>query len=228
MKRFVSISVTALALVAMIGCASSPSAEAKPVSEAVAPAGVEQGKVPAGEVHVVDAFEDGNYWQAVGDTWDQWGEHNLSLTAEVTGEWKSEGANALDCTFDNIPAPARKGTFFCDNIAIDGEAASDFTGYKFLVVDVKNPETVPLNIGLNIQSGANWENWVNGATVTVAPGETTIVFDLANGLTDGNNAALKSLPGASQIKRLMISVYGAKEGTLNTGHFYMDNIRLIK
>jgi hypothetical protein len=195
--------------------------DGKPVSNASSQAVLVAADIPAGTVVPIDNFEDGNYWAAVGDTWDKWGSHNLSLEAELSDKWGTYGPNCGDWVFDKIPAKGGQATFFTDQLIL-----TDWTGVKYVVIDVNNPQAESFTMSFCCQTTDGWI-WTQTPGSEVKPGVNTIVYDLTKGLTDGSNAAVPKLPGADQMKRAMFTVltYGANGGS---GRFYVDNIRVIK
>jgi hypothetical protein len=178
-------------------------------------------KAPAGDVVLVDNFEDGNYWASVGSSWDQWGSHNLSLEAELYDKWGTDGGTSAYWVFDTIPAKGGQATFFCDQLL-----QTDWTGAKYIVLDINNPETESFTLCFSCQTTDGWK-WTQTKAVEVKPGVSTIIFDLTKDLMDGANAPVPSISGIDQMKRAMFNVltFGQKGGS---GHFYADNIRLIK
>jgi hypothetical protein len=210
MKRWSMLFVSVLLLAGFSSVPDSFAADKKPVSS-----------LPAGTVASIDNFEDGNFWAAVGDSWDKWGSHNLSLEAEVTDTWGTDGPNSADWVFDKIPAKGGQATFFCDQLAL-----TDWTGVKYVVIDVKNPQTTTFTMSFSCQTTDGWL-WTETAPVDVAPGVSTLVFDLTNGLRDGSHTPVAQIPGADKMKRAMFSVLTfGKDG--GSGRFNVDNIRVIK
>jgi hypothetical protein len=189
-----------------------------------------QAALPDGQATLLDGFEDGNYWQAVGDTWDKWGQHNLSLEANTYDQWATEGTTSGEWVFDKIPlkgSPEWKAakiadtgtpqaTFFCDNLAI-----KDWTGVKYIVLDINNPNKDVIRLEFCSQTTDNW-NWTQTKPKDVQPGVSTVVFDLSKDL-DG----VAAIPGMDQMKRAMFTVVGIGEDGID-GKFYVDNIRIIQ
>ncbi len=237
MKRYLVLFAVIAMIITFIGCASAPSVgtgsqtsttsaqsatETKPVPapEPAKPAAAAV-VIPAGEVLLLDNFEDGNYWVAVGDSWDQWGTHNLSLEAELYTEWGTDGKTSGDWVFDKIPATGGQATFYCDQLI-----ETNWTGAKYIVIDIKNPEAEALTICFSCQTTDGWK-WTQTKTLEAPPGESTLVFDLTKDLLDGANTPVPAIDGIDQMKRAMFNVvkYGKNGGS---GRFYVDNIRLIK
>jgi hypothetical protein len=204
MKRNAAVVIGAIALIAFFG---------------VSNAAGQQVAIPKGEVVLLDDFEDGNFWAAVGSSWDQWGNHNLSLEAELSTAWGTAGGTSADWVFDTIPVKGGQATFFCDQLLV-----TDWTKVKYVAVDVNNPNKFTLTLEFNTQSTDGWA-WTATKDVQAAPGVSTAVFDFTSGLLDGNNAPVKGIPGPDKMKRAMITVRFA-EG--QAGRFSVDNIRLIQ
>ncbi len=238
MKRFFALAFSLLAALALVACATAPAtppaeeaAVAEPVIVEVAeevvaepePETVEAApaEIPEGEIISLDNFEEGNYWVAVGDSWDQWGSHNLSLEAELFEEWGTDGPTSADWVYDTIPATGGQATFFCDQLL-----ETDWTGAKSIVIDINNPESFAITIVFSTQTTDGW-TWSQTKTIEIQPGITeNVAFDLTSGLLDGNNQAIEAIPGLDMVKRAMFSVMLAGDG--KAGRFYVDNIRLIK
>jgi hypothetical protein len=177
--------------------------------------------VPSGEVTLIDNFEDGNYWAAVGDSWDKWGSHNLSLEAELYDQWGSDGPTSGDWLFDKIPAKGGQATFFSDQLIL-----TDWTGMKYIAIDVNNPQNTSFTMCFSCQTTDGWQ-WTQTKPAEVAPGVSTIIFDLTKDILDGANVPVKAIPGQDQVKRAMFNVVTfGKDG--GAGRFYADNIRVIK
>lgn len=248
MKGFLVTVLSVLVVFAFVGCASAPAADKpadqpaadkpadaapaadKPADAAPAAAAVDFSKganvipvgsaLPAGNVEVIDNFEDGEYWVPVGDSWDQWGSHNLSLVAALTSEkGVTEGANAYEWSFDVIPEAGGQATFFTDQPPF-----TDFAGTKYMVIDIENPQDFPVTLVFNCQTTDGWK-WSQTADAVIPPGKHTVVFNLTTEIKDGSNAALTEIPGLAEMKRLMFTVTKAegKNGTL-----YADNVRIIR
>lgn len=214
MKKIVSIALATAALVAFGSCTSKPSAKAQLPSDE-APSWT----IPAGEVIVLDNFEEGNFWVAVGDSWDQWGAHNWSIDADLTEEWKSEGDYAAVWEWDpNLGPPSDQATFFCDQLV-----ETDWTGIIAVVIDVNNVGDAPFTMQFNTQTSDAWQ-WTQTPSTTIPPGVHTVVFDLTAGLQDGSSADIDAIPSIDVMKRAMFTVTSSQGPTKTL----VDNIRLVK
>ena len=213
MKKIIGIlSATALVLAAT-SCASTK-AESKTAEDAAATPATEavaciNNPAPTGDVLLLDSFEEGNYWQAVGDTWDQWGAHNLSLEAETTENYATDGTTGAAWTFDEATADTSKqATFFCDALV-----EVDWSAYKYAYIDVKNTNTEPIELQLAVQATDGW-TWYQTESQKMGIGENkNVKFDLSF-ITKPEDATL--------IKRGMFNVVGENKG----GTILGDNIRL--
>jgi|WetSurMetagenome_2_1015567.scaffolds.fasta_scaffold175518_3 hypothetical protein len=235
MKRYRSLLIVFMALAAFAVGVTAQTAEtasaevgasassAKPVliGELAQATASKPTAVPAGEVILLDNFEDGNYWAAVGSSWDQWGAHNLSLEAELNEKWGTDGKTSSYWVFDMIPAKGGQATFFCDQLI-----ETNWTGAKYIVLDVNNPGPESFTMCFSCQTTDGWK-WTQTPTVEVMPGVSTVVYDLTKDLKDGANASVPKIDGIDQMKRAMFNVmtYGKNGGS---GNFSVDNIRLIK
>ncbi len=216
MKKILGLGVAALAALAIIGCASKPAAQTEAPAEEVAPP---SWTIPEGEEVMLDNFEDGNFWSAVGDSWDQWGAHNWSIDADTTDEWKTEGDYGAFWEWDvNLGPPSNQATFFCDQLI-----ETDWTGVVAVVIDIKNEGDAPFEVQFNSQTTDGWA-WSQTATHVIPPGEFTVVFDLTKDLVDGASVAIEAIPGMEDFKRAMFTVVKSEGPT----RMLVDNIRLIK
>lgn len=186
-------------------CASTPSAGGAKGGPVV------KNEVPEGEVILLDDFEEGTqYWNHVGDAWDQWGSHNLSIDSGITDEWGTEGEHSGEWEFDVAgPDTSKQATFTCYSLV-----ETDWTGVKYLVADINNISGQDLTINSAVQNGVDW-NWSQTPDVLVPAGvNINVIFDYTvNGITE-----------AQQIACGMIQVMGENEG----GTILVDNIRLVK
>jgi len=237
MKKLISIGMTIIGVFMIIaiasGCSSTPAAAQKPAetakpestasgdqpkAEAKSAEGSSQGQaLPAGEVILLDNFEEGMFWNAVGDSWDQWGSHNYSLEAELTETWKSEGTYGMECVFEPFP-DGKMATWFCDQLL-----EPDWTGVKYFVIDVNNPGKEPFTLVFSCQTTDNW-TWSQTKGYEVPPGVSTVVFDLTKDIFDGSGQKIKEIPGLHQVKRAMFNIVKFKD----IKSFYVDNVRVIK
>ena len=214
MKKIIAILSVAAILVAVTSCASTKKTDAAKAEEpTVKPI---NNPDPTGNVELLDSFEEGNYWQAVGDTWDQWGAHNLSLTADTTDKWASEGTTSGEWTFDVAgPDSSKQACFFCDAL-VD----VDWTGAKYIYCDINNESNQVIQIGVAVQASDAWA-WSQTDTVEIAPGvNKNVMIDLVTNV--GSTKA--GIDGAEMIKRGIFQVMGENKG----GTILIDNIRLVR
>lgn len=131
--------------------------------------------LPTTNMLLLDNFEDGNYWYGVGNSWDQWGSHNLSLTADLSTDWGTDGATSLKCTNEPATADTSKQATWCCNSPIE----TDLSAYNWCAVDVYNPGTDKYNLSIAIQNGDDWQ-WDQSQAIEVAPNSCqTLLFDLS-------------------------------------------------
>lgn len=213
MKRTNAINAisTLACLVLMAGCASTP--KAAPEIPCI------NNPDPEGEIVLLDSFEEGNFWQAVGDTWDQWGSHNLSLETDLSEEWASDGATSGIWEFDVMSKDtSMQATFPCYALL-----ETDWTPYKAIVVDFNNISEQPLQVNVAVQDGIEWK-WTTTETFTLGKGENkNVIFSLTEGIESDGNPVTEIVHG-EQLSCGMIQVVGENTG----GKIMVDNIRLIK
>ncbi len=163
--------------------------------------------VPQGTVITVDDFEKGNYWIWAGFDWEQWGPSKLSTSARISNQWASQGKHSLECKFiASTPESDKDGMYFMDY-------TWDYSGAKYLVVDIYNPENKSFEFGIAFQATENWK-WCEGTNVIITPGKHTVVISLDE-FKDVLNV----------VKRINICY---REKNRMKGRFYIDNLRLIK
>lgn len=132
-------------------------------------------ELPSTNMLLLDNFEDGNYWYGVGTSWDQWGSHNLSLTADLSEDWKSDGEKSLKCTNEPATANNSKQATWCCNSPVE----TDLSAYNWCAVDVYNPGENEYNLSIAVQNGDDWA-WDQSPAVKIAPKTAqTVLFDLS-------------------------------------------------
>ncbi len=211
MKRFAIAVTSIVAAAALFGCASAPAktdAAADATAEAEAPKEV---VVPEGEIVMLDDFEEGLFWNldsTVPDGLD------MDLTAD---KGVVSGDNALYFMFKET-----KWAIINTNQLM----VTDWTGANYLAFDVFNEGTLPVEMGICLMDGNNWE-WQQSPSIVIQPGQTTFVA----GLTDGTFMSTKdgvhnidAPNGVENIAFLAICVHKADETTT----VYIDDVRLIK
>lgn len=165
-----------------------------------------EAEIPAGEAIVMDDFEEGNFWYAVADSWDEWGSHNLSLSAELTDNWGTEGPTSIEFMYDLAgPESSMQSSFCCDQ-----PLETDWTGAKFAVFNINNLESFDVQLNVALQNTDGWV-WSQSADILFPPGEHLAVF------------AIDSFVGLEDVKRMIINVTGENPG----GTLLVDNYRVI-
>jgi len=212
MKKILGMFVCAAFVFAAAGCGTTAAA-AKDAAPEQAGAAYAEPVLPSTEMTVLDDLSDGNYWQAVGDSWDKWGAHNLSLSCELSDAafkgWPTVGTQSLDCVMEAAPASSSKqACWFCDSLAI-----TDWTGTKYVAMDIYNPEKFEFALSFVIQATNAW-TWVQTDVIKVPSGRHTVLFDVSK-FGDSNLA---------DVKRAIFQSVNENPG----GHFYAGNIRLYK
>lgn len=206
MKKTLLVFTAACAALMMVGA----SAFAKPKKQKKVKAVTVENAMPEGEVTLLDGFEEGNFWLAVGDSWDQWGSHNLSLEAEDTTEWFSEGTTGAIWTYDIATENTSCQASFYTNSLIE----TDWTGVKYLVLDVYNPNPETIGMKASTQNGVDWV-WSSTDDVEIPSGITkNVCFDFT----------VHGIGEAQQIACCIIDVTGENKG----GFIYVDNIRIVR
>jgi len=206
MKKNFSILTTltlTFAALAFFGCTSKPKEPEKKVTE---PEITEQEKQEEDEVIsaqeiLVDDFEEGMFFDAVGNSWN---DGDVSLKCELSTDWGTEGGTSLKCTVKTNGAEWEKGGFFTTPYE------TDWTGMTLISLDVYNPNPFEMGICLVLQDGENWEEWnqFTGQTVA-AESNVTLTFEIP------------SKKYLNAIQRLIVYSWGAVP---ETASFYIDNI----
>lgn len=187
MKKFISFTAAAVLTLGLMSCGSTPKAEAKPAeTKAAEPAVLDLGEpdflctnaevteLPDSDPFILDDMEDGNYWKGVGDTWDQWGSHNLSLAAGVVKDWAASGTHSLKCIMEAAgPETSKQATWCCYDL-ID----NNLSGFKWVEVSIYNPNDFDFEMNIAMQDGVKWA-WMQTATLMIKPGVHTCLFDIS-------------------------------------------------
>lgn len=216
MKKVLAVLASAAVAVAMIGCASNDGAARSAGNDVP----VINNPDPTGEIVLLDGFEEGMFWQAVGDSWDQWGSHNLSLDIDTTTDWATEGETAGVFEFDIAgPDTSCQATFPCYSLE-----DTDITIYKEVVMDINNVSDTPLQVNFAIQDNQEWQ-WSKTETFTIGKGvNKNVTFSLVNNITDGSDKPIDALIHGDSVACIMFQVVGENEG----GQVYIDNVRYVK
>ena len=223
MKKFIITSITALALFSLIACGTNseipeevnePQPEA-PVIEETEPieeieiieepviSDFDENGMPIGNYVCMEDFEDGNYWMPVGNSWN---DGDTSIDDETIQEWGTSGPTSLKCIYTTNHAEFEKAGFYCD-----APLESDWTGAKYVVLDVNNPNEYDITIDIVLQTGDDW-TWNQAEAQVCPPGIHTLVFDISNA---------KDL---NAIARMIVYLFGTPE---DSGFFYFDNYRVV-
>lgn len=168
-------------------------------------------ELPEGQVELFDGFEHGNYWIWAGSDYDQWGRHKYSGGTNISARWSTEGSHSLECKIDAMP----EGDTWYDGLwFFDGD--QNFTGVRYIALDVYNATNEYLNISVVLQVTENW-NWKQTGSQGVPAGTvTTLYFDITQ-FSEFLNA----------IRRIQISA-GVSNPIKVNSRFYVDNLRLIR
>lgn len=212
MKKLVTILSSVAILLALTSCGSTKvEATESAESTAAAPAaGNIVMELPTSEMLLLDNFEDGNYWYGVGDSWDQWGSHNLSLLADLSTDWGTDGETSLKCRMEPALESTSKQATWCCNSPIE----TDLSAYNYCAVDVYNPEDYIFNLDISIQNGTDW-GWNSSPAIQVGKGTHTLVFDLS------------SFPRENLANVFCFMIQHANMPTEGTT-IYFDNFRMYK
>lgn len=163
--------------------------------------------IPQGNVITIDDFEKGNYWIWAGFDWEQWGPSKLSTSARISNQWASQGRQSLECkVIASTQNSDTDGMFFMDY-------NWDFSGAKYVIVDIYNPENKSFELGIAFQATENW-NWKETSNVVIKPGKHTVVLSLE-----------EFQDVLYLVKRINICY---REKDRINGRFYIDNMRLVK
>ncbi|MCR5761919.1 MAG: hypothetical protein K6G00_00880 [Treponema sp.] len=163
--------------------------------------------VPQGSVMMLDDFEKGNYWIWAGFDWEQWGPSKLSTSVRISNQWASQGRQSLECkVIKSTPDSDKDGMYFMDY-------SWDFTGAKYIVLDIYNPNNKSFEFGIAFQVTEDW-SWKETSNVIIGPGKHTVVLSLDEFKED-----------LYLVKRVNIC-YREKDPI--RGNFYIDNMRFIK
>ncbi len=163
--------------------------------------------IPAGASTVIDDFERGNYWIWAAFDWELYGPAKLSTSARISNRWAAGGKQSLECKMmPSYPDSATDGMYYMDY-------HWDFSGARYMVIDINNPEEQDFSISLALQTTDDWK-WDELTTVRITPGTHTVVFDLSEYAAD-----------LFLVRRINICY---REIEPLEGHFFVDNLRIIR
>lgn len=200
MKKIMSIALlSSIMLSALIAKPKLP----KAFKGIKVPADYVEMEIPEGEEIVMDDFEDGLYWDKTG--WPSDFVSGVSLSTD----WGSNGKTSLKVTYAEQPG-GDKGTVTCTS-----PLETDWSGAKYVVLDVGNKSNAPIDLVLVLQTGENW-TWTQTDPVRCGPGIHSIVFDIS------------SFPSLEIIDQMFVCIVNWNEDTSPSGEFYLDNYRVIK
>lgn len=167
------------------------------------PADYVEMEIPEGEEIVMDDFEDGLYWDKTG-----WAGDFVSGVS-LSEDWGSNGKTSLKVTYAEQHG-GDKGTITCTS-----PLETDWTGARYVVLDIGNKSNDPIDLVLVLQTGETW-TWTQTDPVRCVPGIHSIVFDIS------------SFPSLELIDQMFICIVNWNEDTSPSGEFYLDNYRVIK
>lgn len=159
--------------------------------------------LPIGNYVLMEDFEDGNYWMPVGSSWD---DGDLSIDDETTEEWGTNGPTSLKCLYKTNHGEFEKSGYYCD-----APLETDWTGAKYLLIDVNNPNDYDISIDIVLQTGENWE-WNQAEPQVCSTGISTLVFDIS------------SFTNKEYIARMIVYLFGTPD---DNGYFFFDNLRVV-
>ncbi len=214
MKKIITILSAAALILSVVSCASTKAEEAP---AAAAPAAEETGYVeptmPDGEEILLDDFSEGNYWEAVGSSWDNDEEHqNLVSDCDLKNE-------ELICTA-TVPeyGSTRTAFWMCNNLI-----ETDWSDVNYIAAEVDNKCGFPLEFCFTLQTTDGWA-WHQFGNLYIPEGKHTVLFnfneDLISGQFEDNDDKNVYL---SDVKRLNIAAFAD-----DNVEFTIDNIRIYK
>ncbi len=170
---------------------------------------------------ILDDLGEGNYWLAVGDSWNHTGSHNLSKECNLL-ELGIQGypKKALECVMET----AGSGTSMQASWYTDAPIISDWTGYRYVAFDVYNPENFSYELSWAIQTEA-FSKWMETPGILVPSGVHTVLFDLFTLRNEGIQLSYAELEKAlSSVDRAIFQSVNENPG----GKLYASNFRLYK
>lgn len=152
MKKILALLISTGIALALISCGTTPKQDTtKPAEPDISTPQEDVTEKPAtGAEILVDDFEEGNFFEAVGSSW---GDGDVSLSCDLSTDWGTEGGTSLKCTVTTNGGSWEKGGFFTTPYE------TDWTGITHISMDVKNPNSFDIAVGIVLQNGENWEVW---------------------------------------------------------------------
>jgi len=201
MKKIKFLMVAAALIAVLASCASTDTEdEVTDVKEPAVESTVESAEVSA-EPLLIDDFEYGVYWEAVGTSWN---DGDQSMYCKSSTAWGTEGETSMECTVTTAGAEWEKSGFFTTPLE------TNWTGLTKISFDVYNPNEFDLSLTVVTQAGENWDSWNQIDAQIVPPGEATLEFDIS------------SFKNQDFIQRLIIYQFGAVPQQCS---FYIDNVK---
>lgn len=162
---------------------------------------------------LLDDAEEGCYWNAVQDSWAEWGNKHLvtefSMTADVTEEWSSEGSSSILFEYEAMPeGEGISAHFYCTDLI-----ETDWSDFTKLTATVNNTSSKAILLQFYTKSGDNWA-WSDTEALTIEPGMKDIVFDFSE----------KGVSNKSKILEMGFVIYEGYE----KASLMIDNIMLKK
>ncbi len=201
MKKIVTILSAALIAAIFTGCASTKAEEQKSKKEPTKLQTTDSSKADTVSSILIDDFEYGVYWEAVGSSWN---DGDCSMFCKASSDWGTEGETSLECTVTTKGAEWEKSGFFTSPLD------TDWTGLSKITMDVYNPNDFDISICPVLQAGENWESWNQFEAQIVPPGEASLTFDISAGTN------------LNFIQRVIIYQFGAVPQQCK---FYIDNVQ---
>ena len=216
MKKGVLVAIGAVCEMALssISCASTGSVGTKKTDDS------KKGAV-ASSGELLEGFEEdgaAEFWRAIGSNWK---DGDISTAVATSQEWATEGKNSLVCDFNTAGINGGAATFFTE-----APAVIDFSPYKAMTFDVKNPFNVPIQVACAVCTGDTWY-WHECKPIDLQPGENRGVrMDFFTGelKTANSNWEFKvNLEDPDDVRRVAFKFFVPAN---ESGSVYIDNIRL--
>lgn len=162
---------------------------------------------PTGTLSLVDDFEDGLFWQAIEDSFN---DGDCSSDIDISEEWYTNGPSSLKCVYKSAGSNKyEKSGFLCEGASL---LDSDWHGAKMILFDVNNPNDYDIDIMIVTQAGENWEAWNQTNAFKCKAGTVTpVYFDLS------------TQQHLEIVNRVIIYLSGDAPAD---GYFLVDNIQI--
>lgn len=166
---------------------------------------------------VIEGFESGTgKW-----TLPNW-ENEKATAAVVATNWKTEGAQSVQISFDAAGDSEKKATYYNENLS-----TTDYSDYKNLTFDVKNTDTSAVKVCIAITAN-NW-TWYESEqqTIDASSEKSAVTFDItasAYRVTD-DGAYTNKISGLGNVQRIAVRLY--LPANTPAGSVYVDDIKLV-